>query len=185
MAEELLGSSHLDPITRRAATTLVEDADTIRGQAEERIAQRASEWPDLPEEVSLAVPGWTAAELQVEFETLYPRANGVDDPKKLVPLLQKAIRRVPNAAFERRFESDPEVAAEYLFDRTDALICAATRWGGVECRLQAMLAKVALGRLRDARFVTPMLESTEFARTLKIALHSKTCTAPRPRGAQS
>lgn len=172
-AREILGSAHADSITLQAANTLLQEATERLRRVEEHVAQRAPGWPNLPDDVSVATPGWTAAELQTEFESLYPRASEVDAPKKLVPLLQKAIRRVRNPEFERRFESKPNIAAEYLFDRTDALICAATRWGGVECRLQAMLAKAELGRLRDARFITPMLASKNF----DVRLRAVSCLA--------
>jgi hypothetical protein len=128
------------------------------------------------------VPGWTVRELQEVLEPLYPRAAEVEDPNQLVPLLEKSIRRVPNPAFISRFVDDPHEAAEYLFDRTDALIRAALRWGGVECRLHAMLADVELGDLRDGRFLLPMLKCADHEQRLRaVACTALLCSDVVPR----
>lgn len=72
------------------------------------------------------------------------------------------VRRVPNLEFESRFSNDPGKAAEFFFDRTDALLYTANQWGGPECKLQAMLASHELGHLRDPRFVFPALDAKSF-----------------------
>jgi hypothetical protein len=101
------------------------------------------------------------------LEPVYPRAAEVDDPTKLVPLLEKSIRRIPNPEHESRWSEDHDRACEYLFDRTDALLEAAKRWGGYQCRLHAMMAQEELGRLRDPRFIFPALEEAAYQRRLR------------------
>jgi hypothetical protein len=84
----------------------------------------------------------------------------------LTTLVKNKIRRFPNPEFESRFSKVPRKASEYLFDRTDALLFAATRWGGHECRMQAMIARSELGCLRDPRFVYSALGSPVFEERL-------------------
>jgi HEAT repeat protein len=72
------------------------------------------------------------------------------------------IRRIPNPNFRSRFSNHPDEAPSYLFDRTDALIYAAQKWGGYEAYFQASLAAFNLGLLRDARFVLPLLSMRKF-----------------------
>lgn len=103
--------------------------------------------------------GWTAEELLRVLRPLYPRASEIETPHELVRLLHGDIRRIPNPAFGSRFLPDPLQAAEFLFDRTDALLYIAKQWGGLECCLQANLACHELGLLRDPRFIFPALES--------------------------
>src|SRR5205085_7303454 len=81
---------------------------------------------------------------------------------KLIRLVFHSIRRVPNPGFRSRFNQKPDEAAEYLFDRTDALLYAAQKWGGYECCFQSALAASNLGLLRDARFVFPLLSMKPF-----------------------
>jgi hypothetical protein len=96
---------------------------------------------------------------------LYPSAQKLTDSNRLVGLLKK-VRRIPNPIYTHRFCKDHQKAAEYVFDRTDVLLFAATRWGGHECCFQAMLAKSQLGLLRDARFVFPVLKRESFEERL-------------------
>jgi hypothetical protein len=112
------------------------------------------------------VPGWTAGELLPIISPLYQAARNIDRPSKLIPLLEKSIRRVPNPRYEHRFASDAQAAAESLFDRTDALLYMALTFGGRECRLQARFARNELGLLRDSRFIFPALASSDFHQRL-------------------
>ena len=85
-------------------------------------------------------------------------------PNEIVRLLSKDedIRRVPNPKFNNRFDQDPLSAAEYLYDRADALIYVASSGRGYECRFQAHFARNELGWLRDSRFILPILSSKNF-----------------------
>lgn len=112
--------------------------------------------------MDLTLPTWTAAELLALLKPLYPLAQEITDPNKLIRLVFRTIRRVPNQKFFSRFTRTPDEAAEYLFDRTDALLYAAQKWGGHECCFQAALAASNLGLLRDARFVFPLLHMNQF-----------------------
>jgi hypothetical protein len=116
------------------------------------------------------VPGLTSEKLLTILKPLYPQAEKITNPAQLITLKHNSIRRIPNPAFVSRFAKEPSVAAEFLYDRTDALIYAAKQWGGPECSLQAMLASNELGRLRDSRFVFPALASKSYeARLAGIA----------------
>ena len=125
---------------------------------------------DIPRNISLAIPGWTAAELLQVLKPLYPAAKDMDSPNRLTRYISTEIRRYRNPEFESRFSKTPRKASEYLYDRTDALLLTATRWGGNECRMQAMMARSELGTLRDPRFVYPALGSPVFeGRLMAIA----------------
>jgi hypothetical protein len=150
------------------------EADLIR-EAMSDVLETTSRWLadsdigslDIPREVSLAIPGWTAAELLEVLQPLYPAAKKMRAPKHLTSLISKKISRFPNPEFESRFSKVPHKASEYLYDRTDALLFAATRWGGHECRMQAMMARSEIGPLRDPRFVYPALKSVMFEERLR------------------
>jgi hypothetical protein len=122
--------------------------------------------PNFHVEIGSEVPGWTAAELLPIISPLYPAARNIDRTAQLIPLLEKSIRRVPNPTYENRFASEARAAAEFLFDRTDALLYMALTFGGRECRLQARFARNELGLLRDPRFIFPALVSSDFHRRL-------------------
>lgn len=141
---------------RDSAARAVEEAETTVRLMR---ASRREIGPEVaPLAVDATVPGWTAAELLPLFRPIYPRAERIEDPIELVRLLGKAIRRVPNPEFTWRQES-----AEFLFDRTDALLYAAKQWGGVECQLMAGLVEPELERLRDVRLVLPAAEHSDFS----------------------
>jgi hypothetical protein len=91
----------------------------------------------------------------------------MSSPHRLTALISKKIRRFPNPEFESRFSKVPRKASEYLYDGTDALLFAAMRWGGHECRMQAMMARSEIGPLRDPRFVYPALKSVMFEERLR------------------
>jgi hypothetical protein len=61
------------------------------------------------------------------LKPLYPAAKEMSSPHRLAGLISKKIRRFPNPEFESRFSKVPHKAFEYLYDRTDALLFAATR----------------------------------------------------------
>jgi hypothetical protein len=113
-------------------------------------------------EISTEIPRWTAEELLPVISPLYPSTRKPGSHLKLVTHLSRYIRRFPNPDFESRFSKDAHTATEFFFDRTDALLFMAKKWGGCECRLQSNLASYALGWLRDPRFIFPALESEDF-----------------------
>jgi hypothetical protein len=82
--------------------------------------------------------------------------------ERIVPLFERQIWRIANPHFQNRFSPHAESATEFLFERVSALAYAAYRWGDEEERYFANLASTTLGRLRDARFVTPTLQSQRF-----------------------
>lgn len=82
-------------------------------------------------------------------------------------MVSNKIRRFPNPEFHSRFSSESHAAAEHLYDKSDALFFAATRWGGSECNLQAIMASEELGWLRDSRFVYTATRSPIFEERLK------------------
>ena len=122
----------------------------------------------LPDTPDPTVPGWTAEELLSVLREVYPRAGRVEDPTELVPLLGRAVRRVPSPGFTWR-----RAGPEYLFDQADALLYAAKQWGGSECLLQATLGEAELDRLRDVRFVSPGLTHPDCA----VRLSTVACLA--------
>jgi hypothetical protein len=126
----------------------------------------------LPVDVDPTIPGWTAEELLPVIADLYPRARSVGRPVELVRLLSKPLRRVPNPEFVDRARGRRQ-GAEYLFERTAALLYAAKEWGGRECVMQAAFAEAALGEFRDARFVIPALG----APSVRVRLIAVSCLA--------
>ena len=172
---------------RDSAARAVEEAETTVRRVRASSRQIGPEVAPLA--VDATVPGWTAAELLPLFRPIYPRAERIEDPIELVRLLGKAIRRVPNPEFTWRQES-----AEFLFDRTDALLYAAKQWGGVECQLMAGLVEPELERLRDVRLVLPAAEHPDFSIRMsavaclaflwsddaRTALRRKALTDPEP-----
>jgi hypothetical protein len=120
----------------------------------------------MPSSVTVERTGWTAEELLRVIQPLYPTAQRVKQIHKIVSLLHDKILRRPNPIFTSRFSGDRFSAAESVFDRTDSLLFAARQWGGEEAFFQANIATVELGRLRDARFVLPVLQDADFERRL-------------------
>jgi HEAT repeats len=160
--DQLLNGDCGDAVTRRDAEELRDQVDGILNRTHEWLNSRDSKGLTLPSEVSKDVAAWTAEELLPVMMPLYPQAQDITDPNQLIRLLYGEIRRVPNPKYQNRFAKDRHLAAEFLFDRTDALLYAAKKWGGHECCLQAMLAGSQLGWLRDERFVFPALELTNY-----------------------
>ena len=135
----------MDGTTLREAGSLQDEADTVANTADIWLSKTCPSMPGLPEDVSLFVPGWTAAELLQIFKPIYPATQGVQSPNKLTTMVSNKIRRFPNPEFQSRFSSESHTAAEYLYDKSAALFFAATRWGGSECNLQAIMASQELG----------------------------------------
>ncbi len=157
----ILGENSADGTIRREVERLSERVSSVASDTETWLSHELTSESVLPEEVSLLMPGWTAAELLSVFKPLYPATQGMSSPNTLTTYVSTKIRRFPNPEFESRFSAKHHTAAEYLYDRTDALFFAAMRWGGRECSLQAMIARQELGWLRDVRFVFPDLTTSQ------------------------
>lgn len=162
----LLRSVRLDAAARQAAAALYESVSDVLESTRLWLSMREPDGLELPEQVSLAVPGLTADELLLMVEPLYPKAKEIAQAHRLVTLLDGDIRRVPNLNHISRFDADPKKAAEYLFDRADTLMFLAKQWGGMEARFQANVAMAELGMLRDPCFVLPALKSEDFDQRL-------------------
>lgn len=158
---KLLDSEHGDANTRGEAERLCEEVRNVKDGVRELLDSSSARVAGCPSRVSTEIPTWTSRELFPILMPLYPSAQKIANPNYLVALLKK-VRRVPNPIYNHRFCPEPRKAAEYVFDRTDALLFAATKWGGHECCFQAMLVKTQLGLLRDARFVFPVLKRESF-----------------------
>lgn len=156
----------MDEFTREDALAFRYKVNSALNDAKEKLSFYNTDDLNLPAEVILEVPGWTAAELLPVIKPLYPPAHSIDRTSRLISLLEGHIRRIHNPEYENRFVADPRSAAEFLFDRTDALLYMAITFGGRECRLQARFARNELGLFRDPRFIFPALESNDFHQRL-------------------
>lgn len=158
---KLLVDKHGNSQARTEAEELLATATAIDNRVEGWLNENKSQRSKCPPEVSKTFPTLTTSRLKEILAPLYPRAQASDNINQLVSLLAPAIRRVPNPRFKYRFSTEPKHAAEHLFDRADALIYAAKKWGGRECCFQGMIAGSQLGYLRDVRFVLPVLNASE------------------------
>jgi len=156
---EVIETGALNAETKREAEIILTEITSAARLAEQWIKNKNVEGYDLPGEVNNEVTGLTAHELLPMVTPFYPAAQKVEQANKLVVLLSRDIRRVKNPQFRSRFCDNPREAAQFLFERTDAFLLIAKRWGGYECCFQAMLASSELGALRDTRFVIPALSS--------------------------
>jgi hypothetical protein len=159
--ESLLKGANASEAVRLQANQLREKALTVNSLVADWTASAEGAGRRLPSKVDTHVPGWTASELLPIISPFYPPAQAITEPAALVRLLWDDIRRVQNPGFKTRFSNNPQVAAEYLFDRADALLFMGRKWGGKECSFQAMVVSHQLGRLRDPRFVLPATKSNE------------------------
>jgi hypothetical protein len=160
--DALLKHGEMDGATQSEAEQLRESVEKNMRLACRWIDSVSVRGSDIPTNVDISVPGWTAEELLRVLKPLYPHAQNINSNAKLITVMGNSIRRIPNPNFKVRSSKDPLEATEFLFDRTDALIYAAKQWGGSECCLQAMLANSELGLLRDLRFILPALGSKVF-----------------------
>jgi hypothetical protein len=141
-------------------------SDLIAGAAE-----RARSWPaafatnghKLPKRVSTHIPYVTKEELCDLLAPIYPYIQRkVEKPRQITAILSTRIRRVTVQGMRHR-----------AYDRTDALLFAARRFGGKECCLQAGIAAAELGLLRDPRFIFPAVDS----RAVDARLTATACLA--------
>ncbi|HEV2146286.1 MAG TPA: HEAT repeat domain-containing protein [Longimicrobiaceae bacterium] len=153
----VLNRTCLTPAVRSDANDLASDLGSARSETDRILASLPVAHLQLPAEVSGDVAGWTAEELRGVLAPFYPAATEEMPPGKFAAMLGWKVRRIPNPGYVSRWSEDHRTASTYLFDRADALLHAALRWGGTECRLHASLASSELGTLRDPRFLTASL----------------------------
>jgi hypothetical protein len=163
---EITASGALNSEVLREAGFLQENVSKLIIDAEEWIHVNKIANLNLPVDVDENTPAWTSEELLSVLKPIHPALQNVKTANKVITLLSDEIRRVSNPEFRMRFSRNPQEAALFLFDRTDALLVTALRAGGYECCMQAMLAVNELGYLRDERFVIPALKSDVFEERL-------------------
>lgn len=166
---DIISFGVLTLVIKCEAEQLYKNVAEVTEQAREWIENKNLGRLNLPAEVDAATAGLTAEELLPLILPFYPKAKEIKKAHKLVTLLDKDIRRLPNPNYKNRFGSNPREAASFLFDQTDALLFVARNWGGYECSMQANLAGTELGNLRDVRFIVPALESSSFDERLGSA----------------
>lgn len=157
---KMLSTKKINSETRRMIEDLLRQTERTARTVQERL--RSNPDDSLPADVATEVPGLTAAELMETYRPLYPMVDGIKDVNRMIVLCSRYLRRMPSETFTSRFSSVDGEAAEHLFDRADALMHAAIKWGGRECRYQALIARHELGLLRDAHFVLPELKSADY-----------------------
>jgi hypothetical protein len=158
----LIKSKRLNHSNHHKAEELRDDVFEVQKNARLWLGNGHKTQIKLPSTVDISAPGWTAQELLQILMPLYPQARKVTCSAKIISLMSGSIRRIQNPEFKSRFSKNPNIAAEFLYDRTDALLYAAKQWGGHECSFQAMLAGNELGLLRDPRFVIADLKLKSF-----------------------
>lgn len=151
----------------------LECVSEIKLRIEEWLKHKNIVTEHLPQNIESIIRGWTAHELQEFITPFYYRVHNLKSQTNIQSLLGSVIRRIPNSNFHRANLHDPQSAAEYLYDETDALIYIAKEWGGTESRYQASLAYNELGTLRDPRFIIPDMDNKDY----NIRLSAVSCLA--------
>lgn len=161
---KLLSTKKINSETRRSIEDLLRQTEGTARAVQQRLRHNPDN--NLPADVAAEIPGLTAAKLMETYRPLYPMVDGMKDANRMIVLCSRYLRRIPSETFTSRFSSVGDEAAEYLFDRADALLYAAIKWGGRECRYQALIARHELGLLRDPRFVVPELKSADYEKRI-------------------
>lgn len=169
---ELLMRPDIDSTTRREAQQIQERTKELANSADQWLAACESDHIDLPAILPTTATLWTGEQFLDVVRPLHSPFQTIS-VHRFLRLMTRQVRRIPNPKFEYRFSDNSDLAAEFFFDPTDALIYAAKRWGGRECSLQAMLASRELGYLRDPAFVLPGLK----ARSFEVRLAAVACLA--------
>jgi hypothetical protein len=160
--KELKSLNNILGITESEIKNISKQISEIKSRTNEWIKSREDIFVQFPQKVENNPKGWTAHKLMEMIAPYYYRARNIKPQTNIQSLIGDAIRRIPNPNFQQINSKTPELAAEYLYDETDALIYIAKEWGGVESRYQASLAYNELAVLRDARFVIPALDNNDF-----------------------
>jgi hypothetical protein len=169
---ELLMRPDLDSTTGHEAQRIQEQTKELANSTDQWLAASESDHTDPPSNPLTAATLWSGEEFLDVARPLHPAFQTIS-VHQFLRLMTRQVRRIPNPKFEYRFSDNFDLAAEFFFDPTDALIYAAKRWGGRECSLQAMLASRELGYLRDPAFVLPGLK----ARSFEVRLAAVACLA--------
>lgn len=110
-----------------------------------------SDCAPLPDDIECTEVGWTAAEFLAEW-IKFDASKAAMSPSDVVRQLSLRVRRIPNPDFvAHRYGG--RIGAEWLFEKVDARLYLAIRYGGRECNLLAGMVGQALGRLRDPRYM--------------------------------
>src|SRR5205823_7771230 len=104
---KLLDNKNGDKAARAGAEELLRDARAIADQVQEWLNTNTSQRLECPKEVETNIPMWTASELLSVLKPLYPHAQNITNPNRLITLLHGVVRRVPNPNFIYRFSKDP------------------------------------------------------------------------------
>jgi hypothetical protein len=121
---------------------------------------------NVPEQVNRYVQTISAADLIPILSLTYPAVARATDSNVVVRLLKHKYIKVENSEYKNRFSDNANEATRYLYDLTDVLIKTALKRGGLETNFQATLASNELGRLRDEKFIIPILKSGNFEERL-------------------
>lgn len=160
--EEIQSLNKIIGISEEAITLLSKEVSKVILQTKKWIKKNQILFSALPIKVKNKPKGWTKYKLKEALTPFYHRLSTISSPNYFQSLIGEAIKRFPNPNFKRNSSKEPQFAAEYLYDETDAMIYIAKEWGGVECRYHATVASNELGMLRDPSFVIPALESKDF-----------------------
>ena len=160
--EEIQSLNEVIGISKDIVNSFSKEVLEILLQTKKWIRKSQLLFPDLPIKVKTKSKGWTTHKLREVLTPFYHRLSKINASDYIQSLIGEEIRRFPNPNFKRTSSKEPQFAAEYLYDESDALIHIAKEWGGVECRYHATVASNELGMLRDPGFVIAALESEDF-----------------------
>ena len=149
-------------VVNMEAQALHKQAEDVYSKAELWLKQNVEFTEGFPKSVNQNIPGVTAGELWELLQLLYPVGRKVETAALTSNLLSHDVRRIKNPLPKPVRCDGTRETVLYLFDRADAYIYIAHRWGGSEAGLQATLAKNNLGLLRDINFVLPCLSSCDY-----------------------
>jgi hypothetical protein len=102
----------------------------------------------LPSVIDLSLVGWHALELRAALGPFFPELQAQPYPSEINTHWSRRLRLVAPPLWPVRQSAD-----------TPALLYAAELRGGRRCQALATLVKPALGPLRDARFILPLLSA--------------------------
>lgn len=144
---------------------LYEEIKSVKEQLIEMLKDQPFSY--LPELVNEETSGLTPKETTAFLAPFYPvvaKLNHYENKQfsQVTSRIRHAFNRIPNPDFEKRTAREYKNTVKFLFEKTDLLIKTALRWGGSECRYQALIAGQELGILRDENFVIPALQSSNF-----------------------
>ncbi|MBP9110049.1 MAG: HEAT repeat domain-containing protein, partial [Pyrinomonadaceae bacterium] len=149
-------------VVNTEAKVVLEEITPLRSRIESWLSNNRAIELELPQHVDQTVAGLTPEELWRLLQPLYPETVKTRTITDLSNLLGDDILRFRNPFYKPSFCNGKLETVPYLYDRTDAFIYAARKWGGVECSVQAAQAASNLGQLRDVRFVLAGICSKDY-----------------------